>query len=252
MAKTVLITGAGRGIGRESAKYFVRNGYNVVINYRDNTDAAESLLSEIKSEAQNNTDILYGAAISIKADVSKREQVNEMFAQIEKEFGGVDILINNAGVSQIKLFSDITEQEWDNIFDTNVKGMFNCTQCALPYMIHQKQGRIINISSIWGICGASCEVHYSASKAAVIGFTKALAKELGPSGILVNCVAPGIIDTEMNNVLSEETTEELRQETPLGVFGKPSDIASVIYYLASSEANFITGQVISPNGGFVI
>ena len=175
-----------------------------------------------------------------------------MVDKINSRFGGVDVLVNNAAVAQIKLFSDITSDDWDNIFNVNVKGMFNCTKAVLPYMIHQKHGKIVNISSIWGITGASCEVHYSASKAAVIGLTKALAKELGPSGIQVNCVAPGVVNTDMNAELSKEDIEQIADETPLGVIGNASDIANTVCFLASDKADFITGQVISPNGGLVI
>ena len=175
-----------------------------------------------------------------------------MFSEIEKLCGGVDVLVNNAGIAQFKLFSDIKEEEWDKMFDVNVKGMFNCTQAAIPFMIHKKSGKVINISSIWGIAGASCEVHYSASKAAVIGFTKALSKELGPSGICVNCVAPGVVKTDMCESLSEEDFEALKEETPIGRIAKPEDISKTVLFLAGSGADFITGQVISPNGGIVI
>lgn len=237
--KTVLITGASRGIGAETARIFAENGYRVIINYNKSKDAALSLAEEIGARA-------------ICADVSKQSDVCEMFNQIENEFSGVDILVNNAGIAQAKLFSDITEEEWDKMFSVNVKGMFNCTKAALSYMINKKSGKIINISSIWGIAGASCEVHYSASKAAVIGFTKALAKELGPSGITVNAVAPGVIMTDMCASLSEEDIEALKEETPTGKTGTPRDIAETILFLASSGGDFLTGQIISPNGGIVI
>ena len=192
-----------------------------------------------------------GASI-ICADVSQKSDVELMFSQIQNEFGGVDILVNNAGIAQAKLFTDITEEEWDKMFSVNVKGIFNCTKAALPYMIHKKSGKIINISSIWGITGASCEVHYSASKAAVIGLTKALAKELGPSGITVNCVAPGVVETDMCALLSPEDISALKDETPLGCIGTPDDIAKTVLFLASGGGDFLTGQVISPNGGMVI
>lgn len=237
--KTVLITGASRGIGAATAALFKQHGYNVIINYNNSYDKAELLAKEI-------------GAIALKADVSDKSQVEAMFSEIKKTFGGVDVLVNNAGIAQIKLFSDITEEEWDKMFDTNVKGMFNCTKAALSHMIHQKNGKIINISSMWGITGASCEVHYSASKAAVIGFTKALAKELGPSGICVNCVAPGVIKTDMCKDLTDEDIDALKEETPLEKIGEPSDIAKTILFLADSSGDFITGQVISPNGGLVI
>lgn len=237
--KTVLITGASRGIGAASARLFKQHGYNVIINYNNSRAKAELLAKEL-------------GATAIKADVSDKTQVENMFSEIEKTFGGVDVLVNNAGISKIKLFSDITEDEWDRMFDVNVKGMFNCTQAVLGYMIHNKCGKIINISSMWGITGASCEVHYSASKAAVIGFTKALAKELGPSGICVNCVAPGVVKTDMCKDLTNEDIDVLKEETPLERIGEPEDIAKTILFLAENSGDFITGQVISPNGGLVI
>lgn len=244
MSKTVLITGASRGIGAAAAKLFAKNGYAVAVNYCRSEDAANRLCSELRTN---------GAwAEAYRANVSSSADVLHMFTQISNHFGSIDVLVNNAGIAAQKLFSDITEAEWDSVFDVNIKGMFNCCKAVLPGMIHKKSGRIINISSIWGICGASCEVHYSASKAAVIGFTKALAKETGPSGITVNCIAPGIIDTEMNGALTETDRHDLMEETPLGRFGTPEEVAKSILFLAGDDAGFITGQVISPNGGFVI
>lgn len=244
MKKTVLITGASRGIGKETATLFASEGYNVIINYFKSEMKAKLLASELIAKGLS--------AVAIKANVANKNEVEEMFSTAKKIFGTIDILINNAGISQQKLFNDITESEWDEIFKVNVKGMYNCIKSALPDMIRNHTGKIINISSIWGIAGASCEVAYSASKAAVIGITKSLAKEVGPSGITVNCVAPGVIETEMNNNLDKETICALKSETPLGVIGTPWDIAQSLLFLASEKANFITGQVISPNGGFVI
>lgn len=175
-----------------------------------------------------------------------------MFAQIERLYGGVDILINNAGVAQQKLFTDITAEDWAAMIGVNLTGVFHCTQAALPYMIRQKRGSIVNVSSIWGLCGASCEVHYSAAKAGVIGLTKALAKELGPSHITVNCVAPGVIDTEMNGGLDSEALAALAEETPLGRIGTAEEVAESVWFLAGGGAPFLTGQVIQPNGGIVI
>ncbi len=239
--QTALITGASRGIGSAIARQLAKDGFRVIINYNASEREAQLLISEL-----NNT---YGIkCAAFHADVSDRVQVEAMFAAA----GGIDVLINNAGIAQQKLFTDLTEQDWDRMFDVDVKGVFHCCQCALPYMIHQKRGKIINISSMWGQVGASCEVHYSAAKAAVIGLTKALAKEVGPSGIQVNCIAPGVIQTEMNAHLEESTIEELKEETPLGVIGTAQDIANAVSFLAGEKSNFITGQVLGVNGGIVI
>lgn len=244
MNRTVIITGASRGIGRETALHFAINGYNVALNYLSNEECARDTITHLKSTGCD--------AIAVRADVSNRRDVDEMVKTVCERYGSVDVLVNNAGIAQQKLFTDISEGEWDKMFDVNVKGTFNCCQAVLPYMIHKKKGKIVNVSSIWGICGASCEVHYSASKAAIIGMTKALAKEVGPSNIQVNCVAPGVIQTDMNSALDDDTIKALRDETPLGVIGMPSDVAQTVFFLASDASDFITGQVISPNGGFVI
>jgi 3-oxoacyl-[acyl-carrier protein] reductase len=244
MKKTVLVTGSSKGIGRATAELFAENNYNVIINYLHSEKEANSLVIFLEKQGHS--------VMAFKADVSKREQVEAMVAASMRHFGSIDILVNNAGIAQQKLFTDITAEDWDIMFDIHVKGIFHCCQCVLPSMISRKRGKIINISSIWGMTGASCEVHYSAAKAAVIGFTKALAKELGPSNIQVNCVAPGIVATEMNASLEESERDSLLQNTPLMRFGSPADIAHAIFYLASEKANFLTGQVISPNGGFVI
>lgn len=244
MKKTILVTGGSRGIGRAIAVLFADQGYNVIINYLHAEEAAQDLLSLLQSKGCS--------AMAVQADVASVEQVRAMIEQSIDCFGKIDVLINNAGIAQQKLFLDITGEDWDRMLDVHVKGMFNCCQCVLPAMISRKQGRIINISSIWGITGASCEVHYSTAKAAMIGFTKALAKELGPSNIQVNCVAPGIIDTEMNASLDENERICLQEETPLMRFGTPMEVASAVLYLASDSAGFLTGQVISPNGGLVI
>ena len=175
-----------------------------------------------------------------------------MFRRTEEELGPVEVLVNNAGIAQQKLFTDLTEEDWDRMFTVDVKGMFLCCQAALPGMIRRKRGKIVNISSMWGQVGASCEVHYSAAKGAVIAFTKALAQEVGPSRIQVNCVAPGVIDTEMNGALPPDAMDALREETPLGVLGQPSDVAEAVWFLASPQSDFITGQVLAPNGGLVL
>ncbi|MEY8304747.1 elongation factor P 5-aminopentanone reductase [Anaerosalibacter bizertensis] len=244
MKKTVLITGSSRGIGRATAKKFAKEGYNVIINYYKSKDEAYSLLDEVLSFGAN--------AIVVQGDVSDRKQVEEMFRKSYEKFRNIDILVNNAGIADMTLFTDITGEQWQRIFDVNVNGMFNCCQCVLPKMISEKSGRIINIASIWGLVGASCEVHYSATKGAIISFTKALAKELGPSNILVNAIAPGAVDTDMIGGVSEEIREVLKEETPLGVIAKPEEIADVIYLLSTEETKLITGQVINPSGGFVI
>ncbi len=242
--KTVLVTGASRGIGYAIAKKFAQNGFNVAINYNVNRTAAESLEMELAQEQCR--------VMTVKADVSSQEQVLNMIESVNSHFGNIDILVNNAGIAGQRLFTDITTEEWDRMFDINVKGMFHCCKAVLPHMIRNKWGKIVNISSIWGVTGASCEVHYSASKAAIIGLTRALAKEVGPSNIQVNCVAPGVIDTDMNSGLDAQTLDELKEQTPLGIIGTGNDIAETVFFLTSDNAKFITGQIISPNGGFLI
>ncbi len=244
MNKTVLITGSSRGIGAACARRFAIAGYNVMVHYHQNETAAQSVCESIL--ANGGTASLFGA------DIADYKQAEALVHKTEEVFGGVDILVNNAGIAMMKMFCDTTPEDWDRIFSVNVSGAANVTRAVLPYMVHQKNGHIINLSSIWGITGASCEVAYSASKAAIIGFTKALAKELGPSGIFVNCVAPGVVETEMNAALDEETKVALADETPLGIIGQPEDIAETVFYLASGNNRFITSQVISPNGGIVI
>ncbi len=238
----VLITGGAGGIGAATAKLCAKQGYPMAINYNKSKQAAHLLCDEITSQG--------GVALPVCCDVSDQEQVEQMFCKIEKTIGPVDILINNAGKAGQRLFTDITPHEWDEMFEVNCKGMFLCCRRALPNMINRQSGSIVNVSSVWGMGGASCEVHYSAAKAAIIGMTKALAKEVGPSGIRVNCVAPGVIDTPMNDDFSPEDMGTLCAETPLGRIGTPHEVAQSIIYLATAE--FVTGQVLSPNGGFVI
>ena len=242
--KVLVVTGASRGIGAEIAYRAALAGYCVVINYNNSEEAAQKVCARIKKEG--------GEAVCIKADVADEAQVKNLCQKVLDLYGRVDVLVNNAGISSFSLFTDITTELWDKTFDVNVKGQFLVTRAFLPSMIHRKEGKIINISSVWGICGSSCEVHYSASKAAIIGMTKALAKEVGPSGICVNCVAPGVIDTEMNKALTPEDLKSLADETPLERIGTAYDVAKTVLFLASDDASFITGQVISPNGGFVI
>ncbi|GAA0230965.1 3-oxoacyl-[acyl-carrier protein] reductase [Clostridioides mangenotii] len=242
--KTVLITGSSRGIGSNMAEKFAREGYNVLINYNKSKDKAKELQTRLEGE---------GLSVkTFKADVSKRDEVESMFEYCLKEFGDLDVLVNNAGVAKGMLFTDISDEDWDNLMNVNLKGVFHCAQTALRHMISEKKGKIINISSIWGITGGSCEVHYSTSKAGIIGLTKALAKEVGPSNIQVNCIAPGAIVTDMLEQIDGDDLELFRQETPLMKLGKPEDISNCALFLASDKADFFTGQVISPNGGIVI
>ncbi|HBG15811.1 MAG TPA: 3-oxoacyl-ACP reductase [Firmicutes bacterium] len=244
MNKTVIITGASRGIGRSIAELFAANDYNVLINYHRSTEAALELYHSLLEK---------GFSIALfKANVSHRPEVEDMVAYCLQQFGKIDVLINNAGIAQSRLFIDLSAQDWEEMINTNLSGVFHCTQSVLRSMLPRKKGKIINISSIWGQVGASCEVHYSAAKAGVIGLTKALAKELGPSNIQVNCIAPGIIDTDMLSPYNERERADLVEQTPLGRLGTPYEIAAYALFLASESADFITGQVIGINGGFVI
>lgn len=202
------------------------------------------LLNEIRAAG--------GTAIAVRADVANKADVDRVVELCIENFGGVGVLVNNAGIAQSRLFTDITEEDWDRMMNVNLKSMFYTCQAVLPHMIRRKEGKIINFSSMWGQVGAACEVHYSAAKAAVIGLTKALAKEVAPSGIQVNCIAPGVIKTDMLAEYSEDELRELAMETPLMRLGTPEDAANAVYFLASSQSDFITGQVLCPNGGFVI
>lgn len=233
--KNIIVTGGSRGIGAKIVEKFAKEGNRVILNYHKSQIEAE----KIKQMFPDNI-ILY------KADVSKFDEVKSMCDFCIENYGSVDILVNNAGIAQIKPFADITEEDWDYMMNINLKGVYNCTKCVIDNMIHNKKGKIINISSIWGEVGGSCEVHYSAAKAGIIGFTKALAKEMGLSNIQVNCVAPGIIDTEMNSM---HDLDELKNDVPLNRIGTPEDVANVVYFLTSDAAEYITGQVISVNGG---
>ncbi len=238
-----VITGGSRGIGASIAEEFAKKGFPVVINYNSNEESACTTLQKI----QNNG----GKGIIFQCDVSDRKSVDAMTKKAISEFGKIYALVNNAGISQIKLFTDITQDEWHKMVAVGLDGVFNCCQSILPYMIHEKNGRIINISSVWGVYGASCEVHYSAVKAGVIGLTKALAKEVAPSGITVNSIAPGCIKTDMLlGECDEQTLSELANETPVGRLGTPQDVARAAVFLASSQADFITGQVLGVDGGF--
>lgn len=235
--KVVVVTGGSRGIGAEIVKFLAKLDYKVVLNY----NKSESYAQDVKKEL-NDVEIF-------KADVSKKEEANALIDFAIKKYGKIDVLINNAGIAQTKLFTEITDEDWKNIIDTNLNSAFYCSREAVKNMIHNKSGLIINISSIWGITGASCEVAYSTSKAAINGFTKALAKELGPSNIRVNAIAPGIINTAMNSYLSEDEIKNIKEEIPLEKIGDPVDIAKCVKWLI--EDNYTTGQIISINGGWI-
>ncbi len=239
--KTVLITGGSRGIGAAAVAAFANAGYRVVLNYRVSEVAARKLADQWPDQI-----------LLAQADVTDRMQVEAMFQRVEKHWGGIDVLICNAGIAQQKLFTDLDEADWKRMLDVHLTGAFHCCQCALPHMIHQKWGRILTVSSMWGQIGGSCEVAYSAAKAGLIGLTKALAKEEGPSGITVNCVAPGVIDTDMMAGFSAQDKQELAEETPLGALGTPEQVADALLYLASDRADYITGQVLGVNGGLVV
>ena len=242
MEKVAIVTGGSRGIGKAIVEALARKNIKVVANYNQSEEKAKKLKEELEKES-----ILIDI---FKADVSNREQVKEMVDYTINKYGKIDILINNAGINQEKMVQDITDEDWDNIIKVNLYSVFCTTQEVVQYMINQKKGCIINLSSIYGINGGSCAVVYSATKAGIDGITKALAKELGPSDIRVNSIAPGYIDTDMNQKYSGEEVEEIKEETPLEKIGKPEDIAKCIEWLV--EDNFTTGQVISINGGWVI
>lgn len=241
---TVLITGASRGIGAQCALAFAREGYDVAVNFCHSEEKAAALVKEIQA--------LGVRASAVRADVSDSAQVKKMFEAVRAELGPADILVNNAGVAHVGLLTDMTDDEWRQLLDTNLSGAFYCCREALRDMIRAHSGMIVNIASMWGEVGASCEAAYSAAKAGVIGLTKALAKEVGPSGIRVNAVSPGVVMTDMMGGFSDEDVAALKEETPLTALGTPGDIAEMVLYLASEKARFITGQVFSVNGGMVI
>lgn len=242
--KVVLVTGASRGIGKAVAERFAREGYAVALHYNTGKVEAEATVQKLTSAGYT--------AMAVQADVRDSAQVQQMVDTVSHALGNIGILINNAGIAQQKLFTDITNEEWHNMFAVHVDGTFYCTRAVLPVMIRQKQGCIVNISSMWGQVGGSCEVHYSAAKGAIQAMTKALAKEVGPSGVRVNCVAPGVIQTEMNKLLDTETLEALREDTPLEMLGTAEHVADLVYFLCSEQATFITGQIMGINGGMVI
>ena len=244
MNKTAIITGGGRGIGWAITEKLAQDGYDTAVLGSSDPARYSKTIEQLEK---------YGIKYKYyKCDIGNRESRETTIRAVVRDFGGIHVLVNNAGIAQQKLFTDITAEDWKQMFAVNVDGVFHCCQCALPDMIRRKYGKIINVSSMWGQVGASCEVHYSAAKAAVIGLTKALAKEVGPSGIEVNCIAPGVIDTPMNRNLNEETMRELKEETPLNMIGKPKDVANLALFLAEKKTRFITGQVLGINGGMVI
>lgn len=243
MKKVALITGSSRGIGRAEAITLARDGYAVCVNCVEREDKAQELVDMLRS---NGCETMW-----YKADVADATAVKQMVAAIEEKLGAVTLLVNNAGIAKQCLFQDMTEDYWRHIFDVNLNGAFNTIQTVLPHMLHEHSGCIINTSSIWGQHGASCEVAYSATKHAIIGLTRSLAQELAPTNIRVNCVAPGVIDTDMVQVLGTETLAALAEDTPAGRLGRPEDIAAVVSFLASDAASFITGQVITSDGGFM-
>lgn len=242
MKRNIVVTGASRGIGAAIVKLLAKSGHNVLLNYNKSEEKAKQIQDELKQKGIN---------IEIfKADVSKRKECKNLVEYAIEKLGNIDVLVNNAGIAQFKVFTDITDEEWNNMLQTNLNSVFYMSQEVAKYMINRKEGNIINISSIWGLVGSSCEVHYSMTKAAINGMTKALAKELGPSNIRVNAIAPGLINTDMNNDIEPETMKEIAQEIPLGRIGEPIDIARCVKWLVEDE--YTTGQVISPNGGWVI
>lgn len=239
-----VVTGASGGIGAEIAKRLAQDGFSVALIYNRNAEKAQKTADEITLSG--------GSAKTYKCDVRDSSEITSAIEAIERDFGEISVLVNNAGISEQKLLTDITDSDWENMISTNLSGAFYFCRTVLPYFVHRKSGRIINISSMWGETGGSCEVHYSAAKAGLIGLTKALAKEVAPSGITVNAVSPGVINTEMVTKLGKDTVDMLREEIPVMRLGTPEDVANAVSFLADDRASYITGQVLSVNGGIVI
>jgi len=244
MNQVALVTGASRGIGRAIALQLAREGWDVCVNYIKEQQAAEEVVAAIRAMGRK--------AIAVQADVADSTAVNAMVRTTEEQLGPVSLLVNNAGIAGMALFQDITDEMWNRYMAVNLSGARNTIRAVLPHMLHEKSGCIINISSMWGLRGASCEVTYSCTKAALIALTRSLALELGPSHIRVNCVAPGVINTDMVQVLGQETLDDLAAQTPLGRLGTAEDIAHAVAFFASEKASFITGQVLTADGGFVV
>ena len=244
MEKVAIVTGASRGIGRACAAKLAREGYAVCINYIERQDKAEELCGMLTREGCR--------AMTCQADVADKAAVGAMADAVRAQFGPISLLVSNAGTAGQMQFQDVTEAQWDRFFDVNVKGAYNAVQAVLPDMLRAHAGSIVTVSSMWGLRGASCEVVYSATKAALIGLTRSLAMELAPTGIRANCVCPGVINTDMVQVLGQETLDELARMTPLGRLGTPEDIAEAVWYFASEKAGFVTGQVLTADGGFIL